>query len=55
MYKSFVSDYSKELMAEGIDVVVLPQKYGGPTALKQYRVLIDLPYQTSTMKVLPHK
>jgi hypothetical protein len=51
MYNSFVSGYSKELVAAGIDVVVLPRLFGGPTALKKYRALIDLPYQTSTMKM----
>lgn len=51
MYNSFVSGYSKELVEVGIDVVVLPRLFGGPSALKQYRALIDLPYQTSTMKM----
>jgi hypothetical protein len=51
MYQSFVSGYANELKDVDIDVHLLPKEYGGPTALKKYRALIDVPYQTSTMKM----
>ena len=46
----FIGKYHKVLTEAGIDVKLLGWQYGGPTALAQYRCVIDLPYQTRYIK-----
>lgn len=38
--------YYKELIKADINVKLLERRYGGPTVLKQYKCVIDIPYQT---------
>ncbi|KAJ3200391.1 hypothetical protein HK099_002702, partial [Clydaea vesicula] len=49
-YKSTVQ-FTKILDDFQVKYKLLPKKYGGPTALKQFKAFISLPYQVSTMKL----
>ena len=47
----FISPYYEELRNAGVDLILLPAFYGGPDVLAKYKAVIEIPYQTSTMKV----
>lgn len=44
-----VNLFGSVLESFGIPYKMLPKRYGGPTALAQYKALISIPYQASTM------
>jgi len=46
-----VAMFSKVMENVGIPFKLLPKKYGGPSALANYKALITIPYQASTMKM----
>ncbi|KAJ3217136.1 hypothetical protein HK099_005592 [Clydaea vesicula] len=47
----FIEKFHEKAAKAGVNLVKLGWQYGGPTVLSKFKVFVDLPYQTSTMKM----
>ncbi|KAJ3381833.1 hypothetical protein HDU92_005102 [Lobulomyces angularis] len=51
IHQEHTENFTKILDEHQINYKLLPKKYGGPTALNQFKCFITIPYQVSTMKL----